>query len=74
MVGRGGVDQKRRRGAKGRAQVETTPLQKAPLISCARLLVTYAPPSTRGGFLMAADQAPRRARSMRARGSEISTA
>ena len=38
------------------AQVEITPLQKAPLISCARLLVTYAPPITRGGFLMAANQ------------------
>ena len=50
------------------AEVKITPIQKVSLISRARPLVPTAPPSTRGACLMAADQAPRRARSMRARG------
>ena len=57
-----------------RAGVKVRGVQKISLISCARLLVATAPPGTRRALLMAADQAPRRARSMRARGSEISTA
>ena len=60
------------------AGVKVRGVQKISLISCARLLVATAPPGTRRALLMAADQAPRRARSMRAhvraRGSEISTA
>ena len=53
------------------AKVKITPVQKVSLISCARPLVTTAPPSARGACLMAADQAPRRARSMRLRSSHI---
>ena len=53
------------------AEVKITPIQKVSLISCARPLVTTAPPSARGACLMAADQAPRRARSMRLRSSHI---
>ena len=53
------------------AGVKITPIQKVSLISCARPLVPTAPPSTRGACLMAADQAPRRARSMCARGKRL---
>ena len=53
------------------AKVKITPIQKVSLISCARPLVTTAPPSARGACLMAADQAPLRARSMRLRSSHI---
>ena len=56
------------------AGVKVRGVQKISLISCARLLVATGPPGTRRALLMAADPAPRRARSMRARGSEISTA
>ena len=54
-----------------KAEVKTTPIQKAPLISCALPLVPTAPPSTRGACLMTTDRAPRRARSMCARGKRL---
>ena len=57
-----------------KAGVKVRGVQKISLISCARLLVATGPPGTRRALLMAADPAPRRARSMRARGSEISAA
>ena len=50
------------------AGVKVREVQKISLISCARLLVATGPPGTRRALLMAADPAPRRARSMRARG------
>ena len=53
------------------SKAKITPIQKVPLMSCARPLVSTAPPSARGACLMAAVQAPRRARSMRLRSSQI---
>ena len=53
------------------AKAKITPIQKVSLLNCARPLVTTAPPSARGACLMAADQAPLRARSMRLRSSHI---
>ena len=48
-----------------------TPLEKVLLIGCARLWAATATSGTRGACVVSADQAPRRARSMGARGSGI---
>ena len=51
---------------------EVTPLEKVLLIGCARRWVATATSGTRGACVVSADQAPRRARSMRLRESGIS--
>ena len=53
------------------ARAEVTPLEKALLIGCARRWAATATSDTRGACVVSADQAPRRARSMGARGSGI---
>ena len=53
------------------ARAEVTPLEKALLIGCAGLWAANATSGTRGACVVSADQAPRRARSMGARGSGI---
>ena len=53
------------------ARAEVTPLEKVLLIGCARLWAATATSGTRGACVVSADQAPRRARSMGARGSGI---
>ena len=61
-------------GAKGtgnEARAEVTPLEKALLIGCARLWAATAMSGTRGACVVSSDQAPRRARSMGARGSGL---
>ena len=54
-----------------RAQAEVTSLEKVCLTSCACLWGTTAMSGTRGVCVVSADQAPYRARSMRARGGDI---
>ena len=58
-------------GAEARAEVEATPLEKALPNGCARLWAATATSGTRGACAVSADQAPRRARSIGARGSGI---
>ena len=53
------------------ARAEVTPLEKVLLIGCARRWAATATSGTRGACVVSADQAPRRARSMGARGSGI---
>ena len=54
-----------------RARAEVTPLEKVLLIGCARLWAATAMSGTRGACVVSSDQAPRRARSMGARGSGL---
>ena len=58
-------------GVCARARAEVTPLEKAFLIGCACRWAATATSGTRGACVASADQAPRRARSMGARGSGI---
>ena len=51
------------------ARAEVTPLGKVLLIGYARLWAATATSGTRGACVVSADKAPRRARSMGARGS-----
>ena len=53
------------------ARAEVTPLEKVLLIGCARLWAATAMSGTRGACVVSSDQAPRRARSMGARGSGL---
>ena len=53
------------------ARAEVTPLEKVLLIGCARLWAATATSGTRGACVVSSDQAPRRARSMGARGSGL---
>ena len=54
-----------------KARAEVTPLEKVLLIGCARLWAATATSGTQGACVISADQAPRRARSMGARGGDI---
>ena len=63
---------KKASGAKAlKARAEVTPLEKVLLIGCARLWAATAMSGTRGACVVSSDQAPRRARSMGARGSGL---
>ena len=53
------------------ARAEVTSLEKVLLIGCARLWAATATSGTRGACVVSADQAPRRAGSMGARGSGL---
>ena len=53
------------------ARAEVTSLEKVLLIGCARLWAVTATSGTQGACVVSADQAPRRAGSMRGRGNEI---
>ena len=53
------------------ARAAVTPLEKVLLIGCARLWAATAMSGTRGACVVLSDQAPRRARSMGARGSGL---
>ena len=53
------------------ARAAVTPLEKVLLIGCARLWAATAMSGTRGACVVSSDQAPRRARSMGARGSGL---
>ena len=58
-------------GMNPEARAEVTPLEKVLLIGCARLWAATAMSGTRGACVVSSDQAPRRARSMGARGSGL---